>query len=142
MALNVVPLETAAAKLARNAAAAAQDYVEAAIAAAGLWKTATAASADNYAAGVQLAISEQRFQKGVARTSPDDYALGVSEKGSVRFGPGVATGAPKWARNFAPFDSALRSANLSPRRPRRDPGNLKRSAEVVALMIQVAKTRT
>jgi len=95
------------------------------------WATATGASESAYEAGVQTAITAKRFGKGVKKAGSQTWQQGAIQKGTQRWGPGVALSEEKYARNFAPFRDAIERTTLPPRFARRDPRNLERVKAVV-----------
>jgi hypothetical protein len=105
------------------------------------WATATKAAEGNYGAGVQAAIAKGRFGKGVANAGTAKFIKGATEKGVLRYGPGVAVAAGDYASGFEPFRAALASTTLPPRKARRDPSNLQRVNAVVQAMIKTAESK-
>lgn len=101
--------------------------------------TAAAAAEPSYEAGVQAAIAEKRFGKGVKKAGSDKWKRGAREKGVARWPAGVAAAQPDFEKGFEPYRSALERTELPPRRARRDPANLQRVAKVVETMIATAK---
>jgi len=90
------------------------------------WAGATAASESSYEAGVQGAIAKKKFGKGVKAAGDTAWAEGAVQKGTQRWGPGVALARDKYQRGFAPYHAAIERTQLPPRYPRRDPRNLAR----------------
>lgn len=90
------------------------------------WQSATAAAAANQAAGVQKAISEKRFEKGVQKAGDQTWRDGAINKGVARFGPGVQASAGKYEANISPFLNVIESTTLPPRYPKGDPRNIER----------------
>jgi hypothetical protein len=94
------------------------------------WQTNTAASSENYATGVQQAIADNRFRKGVESAGSAKFVRNASTLGASRFGPGIANAESEWAKGVQPSLDALKSMQLPPRRPKGDPGNQLRAAAV------------
>src|SRR5271154_6908968 len=103
MAISVKDAGTSATKFVQRAQAAAGDYQKAVTGAGAAWQTNTAAAADTYAAGVQGAISNGRFQKGVNAAGGNKYATAAAGKGAQRYPQGVATAGPTWQENTQPY---------------------------------------
>lgn len=98
------------------------------------WAKNTAAAEDAYQSGVQEAISQKRFGKGVKKAGTNKWQKGAIEKGTSRFGPGVAVAQGDYEKGFAPYREAIEKTTLPPRYARRDPRNIERvKAMVVAL---------
>ncbi len=106
------------------------------------WETATAGSEEAYQAGVTQAIAEKRFGKGVRAAGTEKWQRGSIEKGTQRWGPGVAMAEAAYAAGFGPIRDAIERVTLPPRFARRDPRNLNRVKAVVDAMIEAAKRRT
>jgi len=105
------------------------------------WETATAASEDAYAAGVQASIAQKRFGKGVRSAGTEKWQRGATTKGVQRWGPGVAMSEDAYARGFGPIRDAIERCTLPPRFARRDPRNLLRVKAVVDAVVEAAKRR-
>ncbi len=104
------------------------------------WLTATAASEAAYEAGVSQAIAQKRFGKGVKQAGTATWQANAIQKGTARWGPGVAMAEPKYAAGFAPYRDAIERVTLPPRYARRDPRNLERVKAVVNALVE-AKNR-
>lgn len=105
------------------------------------WATATVASESAYEMGVTQAIAKKRFGKGVKAAGTDTWQRGAIEKGTTRWGPGVALAEGKYARNFAPYRDAIERATLPPRYARRDPRNLDRVKAIVNALTAAKEAR-
>ncbi len=82
------------------------------------WAASTAAAADAQAQGVQNAIAEKRFEKGVNRAGDGAWSAGVRDKGRTRFQTGVSVAGSKYQNGFAPFAAVLSGLNLNARGPK------------------------
>ena len=102
------------------------------------WATSTAAAEDSYNAGVQRAIAEKSFAKGVRSAGTEKWQAGAINKGVARWGAGVAMSEANYAAGFAPFRDAIERMTLPPRFARRDPRNLNRVKAVFDAMIKTA----
>lgn len=105
------------------------------------WARETAAAADSYKAGVQAAITEGRFAKGVTRAGSEKWQQNAATKGVQRWGPGVAGAERTYAEGFEPYRQAISGLTLPPRFARQDPRNLERVKAVVNAMIAAKKAR-
>ncbi len=90
------------------------------------WATATAASAANQAAGVQKAIQEKSFEKGVRKAGSAKWQNGAINKGVNRFTTGVQSAQGDYETAVAPYLQTIESTTLPPRYPKGDPRNLLR----------------
>ena len=138
MAIRIKDTGTLAKKFVRNASAAAGDYKDGVSQAGQDWQTNTAASGDNYAAGVQQAIGDGRFVRGVQDAGAAKFVARASTLGAQRYPTGVGAAEGEWARNTQPSLDVLKGLNLPPRRPKGDPGNQAR-ANAVAQALRAMK---
>lgn len=104
------------------------------------WKTNTAAASDAWKAGVQNAVAQNLFSKGVNKAGTVAWQEGAVTKGVQRWGPGVALAEDKYLQGFAPYRDAISRVVLPPRFARRDPRNLLRVNAVVDALIAAKKT--
>lgn len=104
------------------------------------WQSATLAAADNQAAGVQEAIRDKRFQKGVQKAGDSAWSQGALTKGVSRFGEGVQIAEDKYTQNFAPYVQTIESTTLPPRYPKGDPRNIDR-VKAIAMALRAKKVK-
>lgn len=90
------------------------------------WEQATLAAADRQAEGVQLAIQEDRYSKGVAKAGTAKWQKGATQKGPQRWSQGVQLGEDEYQSGFAPFRDVIENTTLPPRFPAGDPRNIER----------------
>ena len=95
------------------------------------WARQAGAAADAWAAGVQAAVANKAFAKGVSKAGTPKWQRGAVEKGVARWGPGVQLAQEAYASGFAPFREAIARVQLPPRYARRDPRNLERVKVIV-----------
>lgn len=105
------------------------------------WETQTAGAEGAWEMGVQQSIADKRFAKGVRRAGTDAWKQGAVQKGTQRWGPGVAIAEDAYRTGFAPIRDAIERVNLPPRYARRDPRNLNRVKAVVDAVVEAAKKR-
>jgi len=105
------------------------------------WESATAGAEDAYQMGVNAAIAEKRFGKGVRAAGTEKWQRNSIDKGTQRWGPGVAMAESAYAQGFAPIRDAIERVTLPPRYARRDPRNLNRVKAIVDAVIEAAKRR-
>jgi len=91
------------------------------------WAAATLAAAENQATGVQQAIAEKRFAKGVQRAGDAKYQRGAQTKGVGRYAQGVSEAEGDYTAGIAPFLQTIEATTLPPRFPKGDPRNYDRS---------------
>jgi len=102
------------------------------------WAQATSAAEGSFELGVQRAIQNKSFGKGVKQAGTGSWQRGATEKGVARWGPGVSLSKDKYAANFGPFADVIARTKLPPRYPKRDPRNLER-VKTVAMALAQAK---
>lgn len=95
------------------------------------WAQKTGAAGANYQEGVQRALAEKRFDKGVAAAGPSAYDTGVQQKGAQNWPAGMQLGGDKYARKVAKFAPLWNQELPTPRGSKRSPNNLKRMQENV-----------
>ena len=138
MAIRIKDTGTLAAKFTRNATAAAGDYKDGVAQAGQDWQANTVAAADNFAAGVQQAISDGRFARGVQEAGASKFVTRATTLGAQRFPTGVQAAQGDWAKGAQPYLETLKGLSLPPRRPKGDPGNQAR-ANAVATALRAAR---
>jgi len=105
------------------------------------WANATASSEAAYEAGVQQAITKKRFGKGVKNAGDAAWQQGAIDKGTTRWGPGVALAQDKYMKGFAPYRDAIERVTLPPRYNKRDPRNLERVKAIDNALIAVKEQK-
>ncbi len=103
------------------------------------WAESAVAAADNYAVGVQEAVADSRFARGVTKAGDAKWKRGALEKGATRWGPGVQLAQDDNSKGFAPYREAIAAVTLPPRFARRDPRNIDRVRAIVDAMIATKK---
>lgn len=134
MAINVKAAATVAEKWSSRAGGAGGDYQKGVQNPKRDWATATVAAASSYAGGVQQAISDGRFSKGVQKAGSDKWAAKAANVGASRFTQGVGQSKGDYQDGVAPYLEALRGITLPPRMPKGDPSNVQRVAAVMSTM--------
>ena len=119
----VKPLGTISEKWARKTGASAQDYAAGVRTPRRSWQESTLAASEAQAAGVQAAIANNSFEKGVQAAGNEKWARGATGKGAQRFGPGAAAAKGDYEKGFAPYKSVIEGIQLPPRGARGDPRN-------------------
>jgi hypothetical protein len=97
-------------------------------------------AAKNQADGIQEAIRDKRFEKGVQKAGDSTWQAGAINKGVDRFGQGVQMAQDKYTQGFAPYAQVIESTNLPPRFPKGDPRNLAR-VTAIALALRNKKVK-
>ena len=126
MAIKVKDAGTAASKFVQRAAAAAGDYQAGVQGAGEDWARQTAASVDNYNAGIQEAITRGAFARGVQSAGAAKYSQKAATTGARRFPEGVREGGPAFQAGVQPYLATIAGLTLPPRRPKGDPANFAR----------------
>jgi hypothetical protein len=121
MAITVKSGDSAAKKYADNAGRSAEAYKSGAVAAASQW-----------ASNTQAAGIDQRFARGVAKAGAGKYAEKINAVGGDRYAPGVAAGAADYRSGVDPYLQTMAGLTLAPRKPRGDPGNIKRVEQITS----------
>jgi len=137
-AIRIKDTGTLSKKFVQRATQAAPDYKIGVEAAGQDWQTRTAASGDNYTAGVQAAIGRKAFEKGVNEAGSAKYTTRAGTLGAQRYPSGVGAAEGDWAKGVQPYLDELKGMELPPRRPKGDPGNQAR-ANAVAVRLRARK---
>lgn len=116
--MRVMPIEQIARKWKRRAGAAVGDFEQGVRNPRRPWQEATLAAASAYADGVQAAIANDQFSKGVSATSNSDWLERATTLGPARYGQGVAASDIRYRNKFRPFRDAIAAIELPPRGPR------------------------
>lgn len=126
--VKIGDLTQAAKKLQTNGQAAAGIYAERAAASGNTWAENTAASEDNYEAGVREAMGRKAFGKGVQKAGGGKYANQIKAVGQGRFGDGMSKAGNAWGAGFGPIAAAVNGKDIGPRGPVGSPQNQQRAA--------------
>jgi len=130
MALAVKPIAGSTIKWKDNAGRAAAEFAINAAAGADAWVRNTAAATDNFGLAITASGIKERFRRGVTKAGAAKFARKINDVGKDRFGPGVAAAAADYTEGVAPYFQTLAALTLSPRKPRGDPANYNRVAEI------------
>lgn len=126
MAVKVKDAAAAATKFQTRASGAAQDYATGVANSGNTWMQNTAAAAPTWAAGVQQAVSNGQFSKGISQAAQAKLINRVAQVGSSRFSTGVAQAGPAWQAGTAPYLQTIANLTLPPRGPKGAPQNSQR----------------
>lgn len=130
MAIAIKPLSTIVTKYVQRASAAGQAYVDGINNPKQDWAQTTAASANSWASGVQSAVTDGRFAKGVTAAGDSKWSSQSINVGAARYPGGVTAGQNRYSTGIQPFLTALSNLTLPPRGPKGDPSNLNRVSAV------------
>lgn len=103
------------------------------------WKAATVAAKDAWSQGIQEAIGEGRFEKGVARAGSEKWSKRATEVGPGRWSQGVSGAKEAYESGFAPYAEVIRGTALPARGPKGDPRNIERVTKL-AMALHAKKT--
>lgn len=135
----VKPVSVSSAKWVSRAGQAAGDYARGVQNPRNSWEQATSDAAAAHAAGIQQAISENRFEKGVQAAGNAKWQRKATTVGAQRFGPGVSAAKADYEQGFAPYTSVIQGVTLAPRGPKGDPRNYER-VKAIGDALHAAKT--
>jgi len=130
MAIKVKPVDASTTKWRDNASRAAAEFATNAEASADEWARNTAGSADNFHQAVTAPGIKERFRRGVVKAGAAKFARKIREVAADRFGSGVSAAEADYKAGVEPFLATIAALTLSPRKPRGDPGNIRRVEEV------------
>jgi hypothetical protein len=98
------------------------------------WATQTANAEDSYSQGVQKAVQDKRFGKGVKAAGTSKWQEKAISKGTQRWGPGVSIAENDYESGFEPYRQEMEKVNLPPRFPKGDPRNIQRVAAIATAL--------
>ena len=130
MSIVTKDISAIAAKWSQRAQAAGADYTAGVKSPRRDWAQNTAAASDSWGQGVQTAVADGRFSKGVTKAGTPKWQTNAVNKGSTRYPQGVAVAQPTYQAGFGPMLQVIQGVNLPPRSPRGSPANLQRVAAV------------
>jgi len=130
-----------AAKWARRAGGAGEEYRLGVTGAGGRWAAAAKAAENNYRAAVTAAAGAGRFGKGIDRAGAGKYEKGAVEKGTVRFGPGVSVAEQDYSSQVAPYLEAIGRTDLPARQPTGSEANIQRVSAIARALRQLKERR-
>lgn len=139
MAIQTKSLADTVKKWKTNAGAASSFYQEGVLKPKRPWQESTIAAEENYEAGVQAAISDKRFGKGVRGSSNAEWQKMASVKGTRNYPGGVRDGESKYTKEMGPVLSYMQGITLPPPGMRGSRQNIDRS---VHFQEEMAKFRT
>lgn len=134
MAIQIKSADVIANKYATRAGAAGADYAAGVQSPRTPWAAATMASAQTYAAGVQQAIGNGSFAKGVSAAGDSKWQRKAAGVGAQRFGPGAQAAKGDYQAGVAPYLQVISGVTLPPRLPKGDPGNIQRVVAITSAL--------
>lgn len=136
MAIKIKSGAAIAEKFAAKGAAAGKDYSDGIASPRRDYATATEAASGTYAAGVQGAIANDSFAKGVRSAGTQKWQRKAAGVGSRRFPEGVTAAKGDYQQGVQPYLDTIAAVDLPPRGPKGDPGNNQRVAIIAAALRQ------
>jgi len=121
-------LAASATKFSNNASGASGTYVKNASAAGQTWQDNTANAGDNFQKGVQAAIANNSFVKGVQKAGSAKYVKQIGAVAGTRYTDGTQKGAPAWQAGFGPIAQIVSGVDIGARGPRNSQQNKARSS--------------
>ena len=90
------------------------------------WFDRASAAGETWASGVQEAITQNRYVKGIKKAGPEKYVEKASTVGVRRWPEGIRAATADYQSGFAPYHETIARLTLPDRGPRGDPKNLER----------------
>jgi hypothetical protein len=134
MALRVRTAQQAADAFVAGANGAQKAYTDGVTNAGQAWHDGAKAAADTYAAGTQQAIAEGRYARGVEKAGAQHYVDKAVKNGAGRYSQGAANAKGDYQTGVQPFLDTIAAQNLPQRRPKGDPTNIQRVAQIAAAL--------
>lgn len=133
MPINVKPIGNVVSKWKTNAGNAAPAYSQGIANPKQPQEQAAANAANTWGAGVQAAVSNGSFVKGINKNA-GKWARNAAAKGAARYPQGIAAASGDFQNGIAPYLQILSNLTLPPRAPKGDPSNLQRVQAVDAAL--------
>lgn len=133
-AISVVPIDEATTLWEQNASRSAEVMARRAEASAEEWARNTQASGDNWHQAVSAAGAKTRFLRGAAKAGAQKFARKIREVAATRYPQGITAAVTDYREGVAPYLQTLAGLNLPARRPRGDPGNIRRVEAVTSAL--------
>ncbi|NVM22287.1 MAG: hypothetical protein HWN68_10970 [Desulfobacterales bacterium] len=130
MALKVKPIDKSTEKWEERARGASAEFAENAKASASLWEQKTKAAADNYGMAISAPGIKTRFERGVSKAGAAKFLRKIESVAEGRYPGGITAATSDYKAGAEPYYSVLAALTLDPRKPRGDPGNIKRVEQV------------
>lgn len=124
------PLSDSSEKWTRRASGAVGDLIKGVQNPKKSWKAESKLAAANYKASVTAAANEGRYDRGIDRSSDDNWQSMTEAKALSRYGEGVNLGQGSWERGYSPYQEAISRVQLPARGTRGSQQNYQRSAAV------------
>lgn len=126
-------------KWSRRTAGATQDYAAGVRSPKNDWQQKTLEASDAQAAGVQAAIANNSFEKGVSKAGSAKWQRKASGVGAQRYGPGAQAAKGDYEAGFGPYAQVIQGVTLPPRGARGDPRNYE-NVRLIGEALHKAKT--
>lgn len=137
-AIRIKDTGSLAKKFVTRAGQAGGDYKTGVEASGADWEAKTKAAGQTWADGVNQAIADKRFERGVSDAGSAKFVARASSLGAQRYPTGVAAAEGDWSKGTQPYLDALKGMDLPVRRPKGDPANQQR-ANAVAMRLRAIK---
>lgn len=92
------------------------------------WAKNTAAANDAYKQGIQKAIADDRFKKGVTKAGTEKWQRNTILKGPGRWAQGISQAGDAFETGFKPYADVIARTELPKRGAKGDPANINRVA--------------
>jgi hypothetical protein len=125
---------TVAAKWSQRASAAGAAYTAGVNGTQKDWATDTAAAAPSWGAGVQAAVSNGSFARGVQAAGTAKWKTKAANVGAARYPQGVTAAQPYYQAGITQVLQVLSGLTLPARGPKGDPGNINRVSAVTTAL--------
>ncbi|MEM3554495.1 MAG: hypothetical protein QXU79_01590 [Candidatus Micrarchaeaceae archaeon] len=102
------------------------------------WAQATMAAEDTWGAGVQAAIANDTWLRGIRTAGTQAWQNGCLTLGVQRWAQGVQAAGDRYRQGFAPYAQVIQRTQLPPRGAKGDPANIER-VRVIAQALHQAK---
>jgi hypothetical protein len=98
------------------------------------WQAATASASNTWGAGVQQAVANGSFVKGVNAAGSAKWQRKAAGVGATRYPSGVTAAQGDYQNGVSPYLQVIAGLTLPPRNPKGDPSNIQRVAVIAAAL--------
>ncbi len=98
------------------------------------WHTETVAAAERWQNGIQQAIADKSYERGVAATPTAKWQAKASGVGTARWQQGIGMASDNYAAGMTKVVDTIAKVKLPPRYPKGDPRNIERVVAITTAL--------
>jgi hypothetical protein len=141
MPIRIKPAAASQAKYVQNTGSAAQSYKDGISNPRRDWQASASAAEGTYEQGVQQAIANKSYAKGITPDASAKQKNNALTLGAQRYPQGTSNAAPVWAKNTQPVLDAMANVPDQPRGPKMSQQNFDRQHAFAAAAHSAKKNK-